>query len=336
MRARIGLGVLLLLAAIAGWLLWPPAALAPRAVRVAHSREQALARLQVLAQADTAALTSGCGTFALVPAARAPRAFVLLHGITNCPLQFAALAESLHARGDAVIVPRVPHHGLANRMTTELAALRADEMTALVTECVGVARGLGDTVVVMGLSTSGVIAAWAGQVLPGVDRAVVIAPALAPPWQPAPLGAVAARLAMRLPNQFVWWDDEKREALGGPAQCYPRFATRAMGEVYVLAGALQGAAARERPVAHDLVLVTTAADEAVSLPAVRALAELWRARGAAVREVEFPREERVVHDMVDPAQVGARIESVYPVLLALARGEALPVAGGALERSAVR
>jgi len=47
-------------------------------------------------------------------------AFVLLHGITNCPLQFLALAESLRAGGDNVLVPRVDHHGLTDRMTTDL------------------------------------------------------------------------------------------------------------------------------------------------------------------------------------------------------------------------
>ena len=38
----------------------------------------------------------------------APTAVVLLHGLTNSPPQYDALAPLLHARGHAVIVPRLP------------------------------------------------------------------------------------------------------------------------------------------------------------------------------------------------------------------------------------
>lgn len=319
---------LVLLAAVIAltlaWLLRPPGPVAAPAYRPTADYDEAVGRLFELLERDSLALHEGCGTTALLTGARAPRAFVLLHGITNCPLQFAELAESLRAGGDNVLVPRVDHHGLADRMTTNLARLRAEEVVALASECAGIAAGLGDTVVVAGLSTTGVVAAWAVANLEGVDRAVVIAPAFAPPWKPAWIAGPLTRLALRLPNRFVWWDDRKRGDLPGPKQCYPRFSTRAMGEFYRLGEAVTRELARHPPRTPDVAVVTTLADEAVDNGRARTFAASCAAPGTRVREYAFPAEAKVVHDMIDPVQVGARTDVVYPVLLALLRGGALP------------
>jgi pimeloyl-ACP methyl ester carboxylesterase len=306
------------------WLLRPLPPVHEPAFRAADSYDDAQSRLYDLLSRDTLSLHAGCGTTAMLTGRRAPRAFVLLHGITNCPLQFAAIAESLRAGGDNVLVPRVDHHGLADRMTPDLAKLRAEELVALVTECVGIARGLGDTVVVCGLSTSGVAAAWAATNLAAVDRAVVIAPAFAPPWKPAWIAPLVTRLALRLPNRFVWWDDAKQQALPGPAQCYYGFSTRAMAQSYRLGEFVMGSLARRPPRAREVDVVTTGADHAVDNARIAAFAVRCRAGGTRVREYAFPAGEKVVHDMVDPVQVGERIEVTYPVLLAMLRGGTAP------------
>lgn len=319
MRKLLLLAGAALVLAAAG-LLRPLEPVGAPAWRPAADHEEAVARLAGLLARDTLALHDGCGTTALLTGARSPRAFVLLHGVTNCPLQFAEVAESLRAGGDNVLVPRVDHHGLADRMTGDLARLRAEELAALAAECAGIAAGLGDTVVVAGLSTSGVAAAWAAVNLPGVRRAVVIAPAFAPPWRPAWLGTAAARLGARLPNRFVWWDDERKAGLPGPDQCYPRFATRALAEAYRLGDDVMRALARRAPAAPEVVLVTTERDPAVDNGRALAFAARCAARGARVRGHVFPAAAGVVHDMIDPRQVGERTETVYPPLLALLRG----------------
>lgn len=333
------MGRLLLSAAAAAalalaWLLRPLAPVAAPEFRAAADYGEAGERLLALLARDTLALHEGCGSTALLTGARSPRAFVLLHGITNCPLQFAEVAESLRAGGDHVLVPRVDRHGLADRMTGALAGLRAEELAALVSECAGIAAGLGDTVVVAGLSTSGVAAAWAAANLPGVRRAVVIAPAFAPPWRPAWFGAAAGRLGARLPNRFVWWDAARKADLPGPDQCYPRFATRALAEAYRLGDDVMRTLARRAPAAPEVVLVTTEGDRAVDEVRAHAFASRCAARGARVREFVFPAAAGVVHDMIDPRQVGARTRVVYPPLLALLRGgspaaAAAPAAGPA-------
>ena len=316
--------VIVLLVAGAAWLMRPLAPVRTPAYRVTDSYEDAVARLFEFLARDTLALHEGCGTTALLTGARSPRAFVLLHGITNCPLQFMALAESLRAGGDNVLVPRMDHHGLEDRMTTDLANVRAEETVALVAECAGIARGLGDTLVVCGLSTTGVAAAWAAVNLEGLDRVVAIAPAFAPPWKPLWISPILTRLALHLNNRFVWWDDQAKENLGGPVQCYPRFSTRAMGETYRLGEEVLRVLGKRAPRARELAVVTTGYDDAVSNEPPRKLAERFRAAGVSVREFHFATSDSVEHDMVDPVQVGARIDRSYPVLLAMLRGQPVP------------
>jgi carboxylesterase len=316
-------GATLVLAALLiplAWLLRPPPPMAGATTIPSASYAESVARIAALRTLDSVALYPGCGTEALLHGRRAPRAIVLFHGITNCPLQFHALAMRLYEGGDNVLVPRVRHHGLRDPMTSQLARLTAGDLTWLATECVGIARGLGDTVVVAGLSSGGVMAAWAAQGIEGVDRAVVIAPAFAPPFLPGRLEPIATRIALHVPNLFVWWDDKLREKSPGPPQCYPRFATRAMAETYRLGEVARAGSPRTR----DLAMLLSRADEAIDNARADTLAARWRRVGARVREVVFPRSLGVTHDMIDPQQVGAKVDIVYPPLVSLIRGESLP------------
>jgi esterase/lipase len=325
------------IALLAIWLLRPLPTLVPPAARPAADYVAALDRIKALRARDTMALATGCGTAALLHGARTPRAVVLFHGLTNCPLQFLAFGEVLFDGGDNVLIPRVDHHGLADRMTKDLARLTADEMVALVGTCVDIARGLGDTVIVVGLSSGGVMTAWAAQSFEGVDRAVVIAPTFAPPWNNAWVVPWLARVALHLPNTFPWWDDEKKEALPGPTQCYPRFSTHAVAEAYRLGHETLHALARRAPRAHEIVVVTTDADRAIDLAEVDKVAAEWRRRGAVVERIRFPAALAIPHDMIDPAQVGARTGLVYPELLAGVDGRPAPsgmVAGRAASTDA--
>jgi len=333
---RRGFAALLLVAVLAVvWLLRPyppPHVVPPVATR---DYDEAVSRLARLTTRDAGGLTSGCATSVRLHGRRTARAIVLLHGITNCPLQFAGVAESLSAGGDNVLVPRVPHHGIANRMGPDLARLTAGELADLAGECVAIARGLGDTVVVAGLSTSGVAAAWAATHVPGVDRAVLIAPAFAPEFTKSPVPRVVAtwltRLALRLPNRFVWWDAKRQRALPGPTQTYFGFSTRAMAQAYRLGEDVTRA--RPQPGVRDIAWVLSDFDDAVDNGRSAALAAVWRRDTPGVRQrmVRFPAADHVLHDMVDPLQPGAQPAVVWPVLIAVIRGEALPAGTPARE-----
>jgi carboxylesterase len=282
----------------------------------ATSYAEALRLVDALRAADSVALMPGAATELLTHGARTPRVVVLLHGLTNCPAQFDSLARIAYARGANVLIPRLPHHGLADRMTDDLARSDPGELCAFTDRVLDAAHGLGDSVTVCGLSIGGVLAAWAGQERADVDRAVVIAPmigwARAPgPWRTAAL----ARLAGTLPNAFVWWDDSLRERVGGPKHVYPRFATRSVAACMWIGRAALDRAERAAPGARSLVMVTVGGDIAADNGAAAALVAAWRAHGA--REVvtyEFPAALHLNHDVVDPEQVGGNPAVTYPVL----------------------
>ena len=297
----------------------PPVA-EPGAPRPAASYAEALARVDSIRAREGADLNPACHTRVLTSGARTANVIVLLHGFTNCPKQFDSLAADFARRGYNVYLPRIPRHGAADRMSPELTRLTADELTRAGMDAVDVARGLGDRVTVLGLSSSAIVTAWLAQHRTDVDRAVLIAPSFAPHGMRA---AVARRLTNALlgaPNFFVWWDGKTKANVPGPRQCYPRFASRALAEVYRLGFTVLDTAERARPLAPSLVVLTTASDEGVNNDLARELARRWTARGANVRTYEFPESLQVRHDMIDPEQPYQRVAVSYPLIEGLAAG----------------
>jgi len=267
---------------------------------------------------DGEEIARGSGTRLIEPVARggdlAGMAVVLFHGLGSAPPQFAPLAERLVGRGATALLPRLPRHGLRERMTTELMALSAGELVRAASETVDIAAGLGERVVVTGLSLGGVLAVWAAHYR-DVERAVPIAPVIGFPPVPLALARRAFELGERLPNQFLWWDGELKERVAGPTYAYPRFATHALARAQRLGFELLDEAQVRAPRAREAWLVTNALDRAVDGAASRLLAARWRAAGGnRVRDYEFPASVGVEHDPVDVYQPYARTEQVYPAL----------------------
>jgi pimeloyl-ACP methyl ester carboxylesterase len=130
---------------------------------------------------------------------RTPRAFVLFHGLTNSPYQFRDLTDSIYNAGDNVFVPRLPWHALPGGRQRELARITATELRDVADASVDIASGLGDTVIVFGLSLGGTMAAWVAQFRP-VDRVVIAAPALGVSHVTSVLETPMMNLGLRLPN----------------------------------------------------------------------------------------------------------------------------------------
>jgi len=128
--------------------------------------------------------------------------------------------------------------------------------------------------------------------------------------------AAITRVGLLLPNQFVWWDAEKKQALPGARHAYPRFASRSVAVTLWLGAAVQARAARRAPAARSLVLVTNAADHAADNGAIARLEHAWERHGVRnVLAYEFPASLALSHDVVDPDQVGGNPAVTYPVLL---------------------
>lgn len=281
----------------------------------ARSYAEALRRVTAIQADDSPAIALECHTRLLTHGHRTRRVIVLLHGLTNCPAQFDSLGRRAFEDGANVLIPRLPRHGLSQRMTTALARLDAVELRAFVDRVLDAADGLGDSVTVAGLSIGGTLAAWAAQERPDVARAVMIAPMLGVAHARGVWTPVVARMLGVIPNVFVWWDAKRREDLPGPRHVYPRFATRAVTADLRIGWMVREAARRRRCAARSVAMVTVGGDPAVDNAVIAEVADAWRRHGVrAVEAFEFPESLHLNHDIVDLEQVGNRPAVTYPVL----------------------
>ena len=242
---------------------------------------------------------------------------MLFHGLTNCPRQFGQLGELLHAQGYNVLIPRVPYHGHADTLTTALQALTASQLARLTDESVDIAQGLGERVVVMGLSMGGVLTGWVTQFRTDVDATILLSPAFGvaifPPERTRPL----TTLSRRLPNRFMWWDPENEANGPGPSHAYPRFSTHALAEVMHLGFFMQDRAKSTPPAVRNITIVHNPNDEAISHPMVEQVKALWSRPEIQVRMVELDSALEVTHDFIEPEDITQNIAAVYPILIEL-------------------
>jgi alpha-beta hydrolase superfamily lysophospholipase len=276
------------------------------------------ARIRAFQARDTPEVSPAMRTCFLTHGARTQRAILLLHGYTNGPKMFLPLGRAFHQRGFNVLIPRAPYHGLKDRLTSAHARLTARQMLAYLTEAVDILQGLGEQVTVSGLSMGGMLTAWAAQFRPDVHLAAPISPGLGFLAIPAEVTPLVAGLARCLPNIFRWWDPALKDAPVPPLEAYPRYASRTLGHILLLAGRIQAAARRQPPRAGAVLLITNPCDEAVDNRAAERLVSSWRAAGARnVETYAFPAEYRLIHDLIDPEQPQQRVDLVYPILLDL-------------------
>ncbi len=132
--------------AVAGVLLLSPILDEPLTIEVepAATYEEALRRTDALRAADGADVAPVCRSRVDVHGERTAHAVVLLHGYTNCPAQFSAIADAYAAKGWSVVVPRLPGHGEADRMTSALPDITSGGLVDTAGEATDIAAGLGE------------------------------------------------------------------------------------------------------------------------------------------------------------------------------------------------
>jgi len=318
---RTALRILAVLAALllfgAVWLLRPlPLGDLASAPDPARSYDEAIERWsRKQAKEEAMPLHEGGRTIVLTHGYQTARVFVLLHGLTNAPRQFRELGEKLFATGANVIIPRLAHHGLADRMTDAHAALTAQDLIDYAQYGVDLAQGLGRKVTVVGLSVSGISAAWLAQNRDDINEVFLLAPFFGPAVIPDPLTPAFASALTRLPNKMMWWDPRVREDLPGPPYNYPRFPTRAVGEALRLG--LQTAQTDRTLRVNRLGVILTENDPAVNNARTRRLIEEWRTASpeTEIFLYEFPAAEKIPHDFIDPLQPDARTEKINTLLV---------------------
>lgn len=251
------------------------------------------------------------------------KTIVFFHGNTNSPRQFAAVGQLFYDKGYNVLIPRIPHHGLKDRMTKDHARLTALELTKLCDESVDIARGLGKHITVVGFSMGANMAGWLAQNRRDVDKAVIIAPFWG--WKGLPTGFFRPfiNLLSILPNMFVWWDREGKTALMGPTSSYYRFSTRGVAQIMRLGWSVMKEARSVAPKARASVVITSALDDAVDEKNLdRVIGEWQRHGGVKITRFQFDKGICAFHDMIDPEQPYEKTAVVYPKLIELIENSA--------------
>lgn len=280
---------------------------------------EAAVRLALAMQGADTAVASGGKSIILTHRVRTPRAFVLFHGLTNSPRQLSQLAATLYDGGDNVFVPRLPQHALRGADADDLARIKAEGLRDAGDAAIDIATGLGDTVIVLGLSLGGNVAVWTAQFRPEVDRAVIVAPALRLARIPSAAATPMMNLSLRVPNipNYDPPDSLRPDRTLG-------WSTHVVGQMLRLGAAVRQAADKRGPAARDISILVNANDRTVSRGAIDDLAARWSAGGGRVSMFEFPASFRLPHDVVDPDQATGNTGVTYPVLLALLYGATPP------------
>ena len=266
--------------------------------------------------ADDRVVAPGGRTVLLTHGVRTPRVDVLLHGFTDSPSQFTELADSLYQRGDNVYVPRLPHHAERSGDARALAGMTAVQLRQTADSAADVATALGDTVVVVGLSVGGTMAAGMGQHRPEVRRVVMIAPAFEAGRVPSRLEGLLINLTERLPNVT------RRSAPDSARpDRNPGFATHALAEVLRLGKAVEKTADRAPPKAAEFAFMLNDLDRTVSMAGSLKVAKEWDAHGARVSVYAFPASLGLPHNVLDGREPGGQPALVLPEVIALTEGE---------------
>lgn len=276
---------------------------------------EATNRIKAIQSRDTADTLSVARTQFMAQGRKVTRAIVFLHSLSNSPEQFYELGKRFFDEGYNVLIPRMPYHGSANRMTTEQAQLDGNRLLSYLNEAVDVAQGLGDFVVVAGQSLGGVLAAMCALYRRDVDLTVLISPTFGLWGLPHNLSYRLARTMLGMPNRFIWWNLLQGERFG-PDYIYPRVSSHALAHGLELAHQAMTAAGQMKGASRGMILVTHPRDPFSTPSAAGQFAKLIEQKGLLVRE------EKIAalparHDIVDPWSIGAHRELVHDMLVDL-------------------
>jgi alpha-beta hydrolase superfamily lysophospholipase len=284
--------------------------------RPVQSYEEALQRIETLRGQEPPEMNPVCKLELMTHAKKVERVIILVHGYTTCPQQFRMLGQRFYDLGYNVLLAPLPYHGLADRMTTAHAQLKAEDLAAYADETVDIAQGLGEKVIMMGISAGGVTTAWAAQNRSDLDLAVIISPVFGFKQIPAPLTAAIMNIYGFLPDSYEWWD-AKLQIEAPPTYAYPRYSKHALAQTLRLGFATQADAQHRAPTAKKMVVVFNANDNSVNNALTMELVKVWQAHGANLTTDEFEVSLNLGHDLIDPTQPDQKIDIVYPRLIDL-------------------
>jgi pimeloyl-ACP methyl ester carboxylesterase len=314
------LGVLLLVVAGALVYSWAMPDFTPAShPNPVKSYDEAVARIQAQRAADPAAVAYH--EIFVGQGSKTTTAVVLFHGFTNNPRQMQLLVDAYAAQGYNVYVPRIPHHGMSDRMSGDLANATRRELIAWTDDAIDIGAGLGDHVVVSGLSAGATLSAWAAKNRSEVSEAVLVAPLIQPTPVPGWLTKPIYQLTPALPPIWMWWNPAKKEAQQAPETAYPRYTIRSLGDYMAIAASLTNGKPKRTGKLARVVIITNDADIAVRNDIALATLRLrLKPLTAEWQEFAIPKGLGWKHDIIDPLgeNVGKSVE-IYRRILPMFR-----------------
>lgn len=316
---RAGLIIAVILTALVGLLMLPVDNLGLYASHPnpAADYAEAVQRVESLRLAEVG-FNPDCHTILFTHGAKTAKAIVFVDGFGSCPASFKELGTQFYDLGYNVLVAPLPYNGLADRMTTEQAKLRAEDLVRYTDQVVDIGRGLGDHLTLAGISAGGLMTGWAAQQRQDVDLAVLISPGFGFQVVPERLTLLVSRASILLPNLFIW-NDPVLKADAPPKHNYPRLSTRAvLGQILRLSLATQALARQKAPVASSILVVTNLNEPGVDNVVTGKVVDVWRAYpGTDVQTYQFPEELHLPHGLIDVQEPDQNVAAVYPKLLEL-------------------
>ena len=286
-----------------------------------QSYAEAVARIENVQADETEIpnLSPECGSILMTHEEMVDNVIVFLHGFTSCPDQFETLGEEYFNQGYNVFIPRQPRHGLQEYDGAPLKGLTAEELAAFGYEVTDIAQGLGDRVVVVGLSGGGAVATWLAQERADIDLAVPIAPFLGIGFIPRPLTRPLTNLILLLPDFHEWWDPTT--GMSNPLSAsysYRGYYMHSLFENLRLGFSAEEDAKQVKPAVGGILVITNANDDSVNNEVVAEYEQLWLEHGEQfLQTYQFEEELGIPHDMITFERPDGRVDIVYPKLLDL-------------------
>lgn len=280
--------------------------------------ETAIAKIQAMQAGElaTPGFNPELKTILLTHGEKTRQVVLWLHGYTAAPLLFKSLAELCFQSGCNALVPCIPHHGFKDRLCSEVSKIKATELARFTDKMIDLAHGLGEQVIVGGLSMGAVMTCWAAQERADVSKAIIIAPFLGARIIPTALTKIVAYGTQILPDFKQWWDPEKKENCDGPDYGYPWNSTRSLGQILQLGFKVFALGRRKPPAAAQIWMVINDHDESVNNPMIMRLVETWQKSKARDLQVfHFPDELGLPHDCISVEQPKGNTGLVYAELM---------------------
>jgi len=235
-----------------------------------------------------------------------------VHGTTNSPKQWEELGETLHGLGHNVLILRMPYHGLESHSVRELAKLKPQDLRHYADQAVDIGSGLGEEVVVVGISGGAAVASWMAQNRTEVDHALLLAPFYGVYHVPSFITPLLANAFSRIPNIVL---DNPLEPHRG--WVYRGEATRGVAAFLVLGQEVIRAVKEGFFPSGKVIVMTTVVDDNADNRSTTDLVEHWRSAGADVIDFTFEESLDIPHNSVDPAADTEKKQVVYDKMLEL-------------------